>query len=720
MVRQIFFFLLAATAGLAQTTPILPFGLRFQQGQTLTAVGDGSTLLLPAEAISMPVSGTLSITYRGAAGSSASINSIDLTGSLDFSVSGFSAVPFNIAGGDTITASIRYLPSSGARAAARLTINYTEGRSTSSFSLNLAGVAPDFVFSYTPPSGNAQPVVSGGVIAFGQAVIDTTATATVVIANRGSGAGAVNTVSLTGDAFQLVGAPLAGTLVDGGKDVRFGVNFTPKQVAASTGSVAIALVDRQVSFSLQGTGATSQFTYELISGSGAAVISADKPVALPDTNVNEKSAVIIRVRNTGSADGRISAISASGAGITASDIPALPITLTPNNGFTFTLTFAPTQAGKVTGTMRIGADLFNLSANALGPVLSYAYIVSGVSSTIPGAGSVNFVPTPVGNTATLQFQISNTGTAQGNVTSISVNSTGSGFDINGVAGLPVTLAPGASTTFNVTFTPTVLGAAAGTLRVDAQTFTLNGTGTSPAPLPDYKFEGSSGVQDALQQPAISLTLASAYALNLSGTLTLAFNSDVFANDPSVQFANGGRTVNFTIPANTTKALFPNNATQVRLQTGTVGGSIVLTPSFATDGGINLTPARPATLNLSVPAGAPRALGVSIAAKTSTTITLLVTGYSTSRAVTQMDLQFTPVAGETLSTKSLTLNVESAFVSWYQNANSQPFGSLFTATVPLTLTGEVVSASTIADAVQTIAVTLTNKSGTSSPMSVNLH
>src|SRR5574337_1027504 len=104
MLRQIFFLLLAATAALAQTTPILPFGLRFQQGQTVTVVGDGSTLLLPAEAISMPVSGTLSITYRGAAGSSVSINSIDLTGSLDFSVSGFSAVPFNIAGGDTITA----------------------------------------------------------------------------------------------------------------------------------------------------------------------------------------------------------------------------------------------------------------------------------------------------------------------------------------------------------------------------------------------------------------------------------------------------------------------------------------------------------------------------------------------------------------------------------------------------------------------------------------
>ena len=51
-------------------------------------------------------------------------------------------------------------------------------------------------------------------------------------------------------------------------------------------------------------------------------------------------------------------------------------------------------------------------------------------------------------------------------------------------------------------------------------------------------------------------------------------------------------VNFTVPANTTEALFTNNATTVRLQTGTVAGTLKVIPSFATDGGYDLTPSAP--------------------------------------------------------------------------------------------------------------------------------
>ena len=43
-----------------------------------------------------------------------------------------------------------------------------------------------------------------------------------------------------------------------------------------------------------------------------------------------------------------------------------------------------------------------------------------------------------------------------------------------------------------------------------------------------------------------------------------------------------------IPAGSTQAVFPNNSTQMGLQTGTVAGTITLTPSFVSDGGIVLT------------------------------------------------------------------------------------------------------------------------------------
>ena len=47
---------------------------------------------------------------------------------------------------------------------------------------------------------------------------------------------------------------------------------------------------------------------------------------------------------------------------------------------------------------------------------------------------------------------------------------------------------------------------------------------------------------------------------LAAILTLAFNSEVFSNDPALQFAIGGRTVDFIIPGASTQAVFPNIAT----------------------------------------------------------------------------------------------------------------------------------------------------------------
>ncbi len=109
---------------------------------------------------------------------------------------------------------------------------------------------------------------------------------------------------------------------------------------------------------------------------------------------------------------------------------------------------------------------------------------------------------------------------------------------------------------------------------------------------------------------------------------MTFNSDVFSNDPAVQFAIGGRTVIFTIAAGSTQAVFPNGSTQLGLQTGTVAGTITLTPFFVTDGGIDLTPTIPPSLNLTVGQTAPRLLSVQVAGKTSNTVPSQITGYAT--------------------------------------------------------------------------------------------
>ena len=105
--------------------------------------------------------------------------------------------------------------------------------------------------------------------------------------------------------------------------------------------------------------------------------------------------------------------------------------------------------------------------------------------------------------------------------------------------------------------------------------------------------------------------------------------------------------------------------------------------------------------------------------TSTGFALSITGLATGRKVTQIGLQFTPVAGLGLSIPNSTLNVESSFTSWYQSQASQQFGSLFTISVPFNLSGQVEGRTNLSDALQSVTVTVSNAQGSSAPQTVAL-
>jgi hypothetical protein len=284
--------------------------------------------------------------------------------------------------------------------------------------------------------------------------------------------------------------------------------------------------------------------------------------------------------------------------------------------------------------------------------------------------------------------------------------------------LPFTIAAGEAVAFSVAFSPTALGANTSTVRRYQNLFTFIGSGTDPAPLARVNLEGPSGTQEPLYQPAIGLTLQAAYPIAVNGTLTLSFDSDVFSNDPSIQFATSGRTVSFTIPARSTRALFPNDATQVRIQTGSVAGTITITPSFSTEGGLSLTSSAPAVMKLAIPASTPRLLTAQIGSRSADGLTLELTGLATGRNVRQIDLHFTPVAGVSMPSADVSLNVDQIFGLWFQSAASQPFGGLFSATVPITIQGKIASGSLI-DALQSISVTVSNQQGVSSARTLQL-
>jgi len=705
-----------ASAAFSQTAP--PFTIQIQQGANRFTIADGGSVALPADAVGMLSAASVTLTYTGTA-TSVSVNTTEVSGHADFSLAGLPELPASLAPRQSVTFYVRYLPTTSTRVQGRVAVNYTEGRTSGTITINLVGTAPEFAFSYIPPGGNATPLSPGGTVSFPATTLNSTASAVFIITNRGSGAGTVNQISYSGAAFQLAGLPLPPTTVEAGKELRFTIQFTPKQLDASQGALEIELVGRKPSFRLEGSGSGPVYVYELVQPSGAVTLTPNQLIAMPPALVGDKSSLIVRVRNNGNADGTISTISVQGAGFTLGDVPFLPLTLAPGGSASFTIAFTPTQPGNASARLRVGSDSFDVTGTGLGATLAYSYAIGAASTTVQPGGTIVFTPAAVGRTSSLRFVISNNGTAPAVINSISLGAANIPFALADLPSLPVTVAAGASVSFTIQFAPATVGVATASLKVDTQSFTLSGSGDPPEPLPSYRFTAPSGPQQSMQQISVGLSLESAYPLALNGTLTLKFNSEVFSDDPAVQFATGGRTVSFTIPANSTRAVFPQGANEIKIQTGTVAGAITLTPSFTSEGGINLTPANPPSLSLTVPQSAPRLLSVAISSRASNTLTLLVSGYSTSRSITQMDFQFTAVAGENLGTAKLTLNAEPSFLAWYQSSQSQQYGSLFTATVPFTLQGDVKNVSSLTDAIQSVSVTLTNRLGTSAAVSVSL-
>lgn len=693
------------------------FAVFADQPQGVSQVAHNGTVTMVGEFIGAAVQARLTVSYRGTA--SAVITSVDRTGSNDFSIAALQ-LPATLQSQQSLDVNIRYVPVSGNRAQGRVAINFTDGASPpSQFIINLVGITPDLVVSYVFPGGNATLLPDGGLLQFPPTATGNTLSAVIAISNRGTAPGTVTGFRSSGGAFQLSGLPLPPAVIDPGRDLRFNLSFNPVDRTDYSGAMTIDLTGRSLSFNLQGSGVSAVFSYELLQEDGATPLSPDKPVTLPDTPVGGRSVFGVRVTNTGSLNGSIAAINVTGAGYQLADLPVVPLTLAPGNSLTFTLIFAPAQPGSAAGRLLVGSTALNLQGTAVGAALSFRYATTGSSIPVQNNGTLLFNSVQVGRKSILRFTVTNDGNGPASLGNISLAAPSSVFALEGLPALPVTLAPKESLEFQVSFSPSAVGTANATLRVESSSFTLSGTAAAPDPLPAVLLEGPSGQQPALGQPSYTLKLAEPYPINVSGVLTLTFNSEVFANDATVQFSTGGRSVPFTIPANSTSAVFPNNASQIRLQTGSVAGTITLTPSFATEGGVNITPSDPPTIRINVAQAAPEVTALQLGAKSANSFSVLITGYSTSRSITQMELQLTPAAGVNMQATRFTINVESAFLSWYQNAQSQQFGSLFTATLPVTLEGSAPNGGSLVDAIQSVSISLGNTSGSSAMRTLSL-
>ena len=714
--------LAAALVGVAailygQGTPNTPFQIRAQIGSLTTSVENGGTVNVSGRGPGQATTVSLAFTYVGAS-SVTLAERPRISGSGDFTITAQGDYPATLQPSQTSTVTVQYTPGAGVRSTAQLTLPYTVPSTGASGVLTvvLTGAAAEPVFAWIPqPDGNVTAIASGGTIQFPQTLPGSASTVGLIVTNRGSAVLSVDSVVSAGEGFVVTGLPLLPAVVEPGRELRFNVRFVPSASGTAQGELRINAGGQPAVFRLSAAAIAPRFTYELIGTESNTQAAPAQPIAFPDTPVGSTSRLRLRLTNRGTAEGRLNAINVNGSAFEVLEVPVLPLIVAPGRSAEVLLVFSPAQPGRVTGRVRLGDDSFDLLGLALGPQFAYQAQSGGTSSNATSGSSLIFPATDVGRSVTTRFIVRNTGTSTGVISSIGLGSASPVYSVPDVPPLPLSIEAGGEASFNVVFAPNNLGSATSVLRVGADSFTLSGISNGSVALPGYRLNADEAAQPLLQ-PAVTLTLAQPYPLPLSGTLAITGEDGAPPADPAVQFASGGRTVSFRIPANGTQALFTGSSPQIRFQTGTVAENLRVTASFATEAGLAIAATDAPGLRVDIAEAAPRLLSVQATLRDNS-VSITVAGFATSRSIRQIEFQFTVAGGIAADTTRFPINVENAFNMWYQSAQSRQFGSQFSATVPFTLQRSGPAGAPGSQAIQSVSVRLTNDRGSSETLTV---
>ena len=260
-----------------------------------------------------------------------------------------------------------------------------------------------------------------------------------------------------------------------------------------------------------------------LSGTGTLASISVAPASLDFGSVRfgQPRSLPVIVTSTGDAPVAVSAISISPAFSQTNDCPAI---LSGGASCTITVVFTVTSMGSVSGTLTITHD-------ATGSPNAVTITGTGVSPSVQlSASSLAFGRTSLGVTTSRSVTISNTGTADLTVSSISASSP---------AYIPssdcATVPPGGSCTVTVSFTPTQAGPAPATLSI---------ADDAPGSPHSVSLSGQGGI------PAVTLSASS---------LSIASGIGVTSGPSQVTVTNTGDGV-LTVSSVTAAAPFAANST----------------------------------------------------------------------------------------------------------------------------------------------------------------
>lgn len=369
------------------------------------------------------------------------------------------------------------------------------------------------------------------------------------------------------------------------------------------------------------------------------------------TPAGEKIETRFQVRNTGATSVNITPMFVQGEGFTMVNKPSLPYVIAPGSNLDFTIRFQPRDYG----TFSANLTLNGISVLLRGSAFAGAVVRVGDTSLTSG-DTVDFGHIERGQTAVRRFEVANVSTQPVGVTRVSVSV--SAFRVAGPQELPITLQPGTSLAYDVTFEPANAGPFQSFLDVNGRLFRLTGTASEP-PFTRPSVELVTNVLTSAQQGKVAVRFGSPSRARGSGQLRITFTPAPGAkdNDAAIQFvSSGSRTIPFTVAEGDTYVKF-GAAQETTFQSGTTAGTLTL---IAEVGGYN------EHLNITIAESAVKLENVT-ALRNGNSIELRLTGFDNTQSGSQMAFTFYGRNGQAISPGALRVDATADFKRYFDGS-----------------------------------------------------
>ncbi len=518
-------------------------------------------------------------------------------------------------------------------------------------------------------------------ISFGNVPVGKTQTLAATLSNPGIGTVTITHAAISGSGFALTG-PSMPLILPPKRTATIGVSFSPTAGGTNTGTISLIGTTR-LRFVRKGgrrgqetpidVALTTVSTALNVTVSGVGMVSGQLAVspatlALGKVKIGASQTQSATLVNSSSGPVTVKHATVTGQGFKVSGLN-FPITLSPGQKKTFSVTFTPQSAGTSSGTVAVTSDAPNSVVNV--PVSGVA-VGSGVLVSNPS--SLSFGSIQVGKSQTLSAAVTNSGSASVTVSQASVS--GTSFAVSGVS-LPLTLAAGQSAAFGVTFTPQSGGSVSGMLSLASDA----SSGTLAVPL---FATGSAAPGSSLSSAPSSLSFGNVQVgtpKTLSETLTNSGGASINiskANVSGTGFIIGGLNLPATLAAGQSTTL---SVTFTPQSGGSASGSLAI-PLSATTATAGALSTSDSSLDFS---------SVQVGSTNTLSETLSNTG-GTSVTVTQANVSGTGFKVTGLSLP-LTLNAGQSFT----------FGTVFAPTSGGSATGSISVVSDASDPTLTISM-----------------